>query len=342
MALVIQENIPLNQYTTFKTGGAARYFVEVKSEEEVKEAGRFSDQKAQPHLNIGGGSNLLISDEGFSGLVILNSLKGRTYTEEPNGEVILVVSAGEMFDDVIAETVVLGYWGLENLSGIPGTVGATPVQNVGAYGVEVAELISSVETYNFTTHEKKVFTKKECEFNYRESFFKKENGKNFFITKVNLKLSKEKTPKLFYADLKNKFLASTPTQEEIRKTVIEIRAQKFPDWKVYGTAGSFFKNPIIEAEQLVDLLLQYPELPHYEAGAGMVKIPLGYVLDKLCGLKGYRNGKVGLFKEQALVLVNYSDATSEEIKNFATKIAEKVFTKTKIIITPEVRFIEFN
>ncbi len=340
MALDVRENISLKEYTTFKTGGVARYFVEVKTEEEVIEAGHFAKQNDLPLLIICGGSNLLVSDEGFAGLVMINSLKGSKYLEGEDDSVLLEVASGEVFDEVVAESVSRGYWGLENLSAIPGTVGATPVQNVGAYGCEIGDLILQVEAINLYTNNKKIFTNSQCKFGYRESIFKTEEGNNFFITKVFLKLSKEVSPKLSYADLKKQFVDYIPTLPEIRNSIIVIRSKKFPDWKVVGTAGSFFKNPIITSKQADELLAVYPEVPVYHTGAGMVKIPLGYLLDKVCGLKGYRQGKVGLYKEQALVLVNYGDATTNEIKNFANEISEIVFAKTKINISPEVRFIE--
>jgi UDP-N-acetylmuramate dehydrogenase len=289
---------------------------------------------------IGGGSNMLVADEGFAGVVVINRLRGIEYHELDGGMVELVCQSGEMFDEVVADTVAKGYWGLENLSAIPGTVGATPVQNVGAYGVEVAQLISKVEVYNLVTGERKIFSNDDCDFGYRESFFKKEVGKNYFITAVHFLLSKNTTPKIGYADLQKKFAGTAPTLAAVRDEVIAIRSQKFPDWKVFGTAGSFFKNPTIPRYEADLLREQYPELPQYEAGPGMVKISLGYVLDKLCGLKGYTRGNVGLYERQALVLVNHGGATAEEIKKFAMHIADLVYVKTKIVITPEVQFIK--
>ncbi|HMO77691.1 MAG TPA: UDP-N-acetylmuramate dehydrogenase [Candidatus Paceibacterota bacterium] len=338
MALVIEENVNLAKYSTLQTGGAARYFVRVSSEEEVKQAASFAQQNSLLVLCLGGGSNVLIADEGFAGLVILNELKGREY-QHNNDEVTLVCGAGEVLDEVVAETVARGYWGLENLSAIPGTVGATPIQNVGAYGVEVAQLITKVETMNLVSGEKKIFSKVECNFGYRDSFFKTSEGKKYFITHVHFTLKKNSTAKINYLDLQKYFVDTTPTLADIRKAITLIRSQKFPDWKVVGTAGSFFKNPFVTAKEAERLLALYPDLPTYEAEPGLVKIPLGYVLDKLCGLKGYRSGAVGLFQAQALVLVNYGGATTSEIKNFAAEIAEKVFAKTKIIISPEVTYV---
>ncbi len=339
MTLSICENVSLRAHTTLKTGGVARYVVEVRTVEEVVLARQFAKQTALPELVLGGGSNVLVEDAGFAGLVILNKLKGLEYSEHQDGTVTLVCQSGELLDDVVADTVARGYWGLENLSAIPGTVGATPVQNVGAYGVEIGNIISKVEAYNLQSGEYKIFSNKECEFGYRDSFFKSEIGKKYFITAVHIQLTKKINPQLAYADLVKKFSSHTPTLIELRNAIIQIRSQKFPDWKVIGTAGSFFKNPIITSAQGEALRTQYPDLPQYEAGLGLVKIPLGYVLDKVCGLKGYRVGAVGLFSAQALVLVNYGGATTDEIKNFVTDVQQKVFTKTGINIFPEVRFI---
>lgn len=340
MTLHIKENISLAAYTTLHIGGVARYFAEVQSIAEVKEAVRFAQQNALPLLVIGGGSNMLIADEGFAGLVILNRLEGREYRVVGDGTVELICQSGELLDIVIADTVEKGYWGLENLSAVPGTVGATPVQNVGAYGVEVSQLISHVEVYNLVTGESEIFSNDECDFAYRESFFKKEIGKNYFIVAVHFILSEVATPKIGYVDLQKKFMGTTPSQNAVREAVIVIRSQKFPDWHVLGTAGSFFKNPTIPRYEADRLRALYPELPQYEAGTGMVKISLGYVLDKLCGLKGYTKGNVGLYEGQALVLVNHGGATAQEIKKFAMHIADLVFVKTKIVITPEVQFIK--
>lgn len=340
MPIQIQENILLANYTTLKTGGVARYFVTITNQNDLTEAVAFARKEGLPLLFLGGGSNMLIDDTGYHGVVAWCAIKGREYTEHEDGRVTLVCGAGETLDEVVAESVAMGYWGLENLSSIPGTVGATPVQNVGAYGVEVSQLITNVEVCNVVTGEVDVLHNDECEFGYRESFFKKENGKNFFITSVHFTLQKNPTPKIGYADLRDKFSGTTPSASAVREAVIAIRAAKFPDWTVLGTAGSFFKNPVVRRFEADALREKYPELPQYEAGEGMVKISLGYVLDKICGLKGYKVGNVGLYEAQALVLVNYGGATTAEIKKFATHISDLVYNKTKIIISPEVRFIK--
>lgn len=338
MALAIKENVILKDYTTLKTGGVGRFMVEVVSADELVEAADFAKKNQLEILVIGSGSNLLIADEGFAGLVIKVNILGREY-ENDDRQVTLTCGAGEVLDEVVAETVLQGYWGLENLSAIPGTIGATPVQNVGAYGVEIKDLVRSVEAFHLPTKTKKVFTNQECKFDYRDSFFKTDEGKNYVITKVVFTLSKNPNPKIAYADLQKKFSDTEVTLEKIRQEIIAIRANKFPDWKVVGTAGSFFKNPVVAKSVAEALSLKYPDLPLYRVDENSLKIPLGFVLDKVCNLKGYRVGKVGLYQNQALVLVNYEDATATEIKNFAEEISRVVENKTGIKIEPEVRFV---
>lgn len=339
MTFLLQENIALSAYTTLQTGGVARYVATVTSEIELKEVAAFIAEKKLPYLVVGGGSNILVPDEGYQGVVILNHLKGLEYLEETADTVVLEAMSGEVFDEVVAQMVEKGYWGLENLSSIPGTIGATPVQNVGAYGVEMSQVIVGVDVYDMKEHTQKYFSVEECLFAYRESFFKTDKGKKYFITRVFIKLQKNPTPKVAYADLQKIFVDEVPTLPRIREEVIRIRSEKFPDWRVIGTAGSFFKNPVIDEDHADNLKKQFPDLPMYEAGPHMFKIPLGYVLDKICRLKGIRYGQVGLYENQALVLINYGGATSDEIKKFAQTMIDVVFKKTKIIITPEVQYI---
>lgn len=329
----------LKDYTTLKVGGPAAYFFSVGNESEITNAVAVAALNDLPILILGGGSNLLISDDGFKGVVIKNQISGIEVVEEEADGVLVRVGAGEVLDELVAHTVEKGWWGIENLTSIPGTVGATPVQNVGAYGVEVKEVITFVEAVDMRDGSKKVFTNDECQFGYRDSFFKTSDGKNFFITHVLMRLTKNKNAKIEYADLKKVFLDGEPSQLEIRNALIKIRSQKFPDWRVVGTAGSFFKNPIIDGKHKDELLGVYSEVPHYQEGGDMFKISLGYLLDKVCGLKGYRVGNVGLSEAQALVLINYGGATADEIKNFVEEVSEKVFQKTKIKISPEVNFI---
>lgn len=334
----LASNVSLAPYTTLKVGGLARYFVEVRSEEELQAA--IKEMAGQSVFILGGGSNVLVNDAGIEGLVIKNSISGVIYEDEVETNVLVTVGAGVIWDELVEETLKRGYWGLENLSSIPGTVGATPVQNVGAYGIEVGELIVSVRVYDPVTDSFKVLNNAECRFGYRDSLFKSADGQHLVVTRVTYRLSRASHPRLHYKDLAERFSnIAAPALFEIRKAILEIRAGKFPDWHVFGTAGSFFKNPLISAEQGKELLLQYPELPLYPQPNGQVKVSLGYILDKICNLRGYREGEVGLFDKQALVLVNYGNASATDIKNFANKISQIVFDKTKIKIEMEVREI---
>lgn len=340
--LKIDHNVSLAPYTTFKIGGPAEYFAVVESEEELVAATVEARERHQPINVLGGGSNVLIDDAGLKGLVIKNEIKGISHAI--SGDQILVTAgAGESWDDFVALTVKEGWWGLENLSSIPGSVGATPIQNVGAYGVEVAILIKSVRVFDMERGEFREFTNEECTFGYRDSFFKTEAGRKMVVTKVTYTLSLVHSPKLHYKDLATHFSDVADidhiAQKEIRDAVIKIRASKFPNWKQIGTAGSFFKNPVISEEHYEALVTQYPGLPGYREGEGRIKVSLGWILDNVCDLKGKREGNIGLYEKQALVLVNFGGATASEIKNFATKICDKVFQKTKIEIEMEVRVL---
>ena len=333
MTFVVQEHVDLSLLVSLKTGGEARYFIEVHSLETLQKAVAFSLEKQLPFYVLGGGTNMLVSDQGYNGVIIKINITGKTYTEETESMVTLEVGAGESFDAIVAETTKKSLWGLENLSHIPGTVGATPVQNVGAYGVEVADIISHVTVYDVATNTARTLLNSECLFSYRHSIFKE--NKKLIIISVMFVLSCIPTPKLSYADV-----ASVPLLEQtpagIRNAIIKIRSQKFPDWNVVGTAGSFFKNPLITKEHAQTLVAQYPQLPTYSSDDYQVKVSLGYILDKLCGLKGFSSGPVGLYKNQALVLVVTEGATTNDINNFKKIISEKVFAKTFIHIEQEV------
>lgn len=340
MNLHFTQDVPLARHTTLKTGGVARYFVTVKTVEELGAAVASAEQKQLPHLILGGGSNLLVADAGFPGLVIKMEIMGRLYENDGEGSVRLIVGAGENLDDVVADAVAHGYAGLENLSAIPGTVGATPVQNVGAYGVEVKDVIEAVETYHVPTATAVLIANEECRFGYRDSFFKTTEGAKYVITAVHFRLMTKATVNITYRDLAQRFAhQSEPSLAEVRAAVIAIRAEKFPDWHTVGTAGSFFKNPIIPTADAEELRVRFPELPLYEASPGQMKVSLGYVLDKICGLKGYTEGKVGLYEKQALVLIAKRGATTDEVLHFAATIAAKVYAATGLTIEREVRYV---
>lgn len=336
----IQENVSLAPYTTLKVGGPARYVARVTSTTEVKQAGQFAVQNDLPVLVLGHGSNVLIPDVGYKGLVVINEIMFRTYVDQPDGSVFVTFGAGEHWDEVVESTVERGLWGFENLSHIPGTVGATPIQNVGAYGVEVSDRVVSVEAVSLTTGEQQTFSSSDCQFGYRDSYFKTDEGRKWIIISVTYCLSNSpEAAVLTYADL-HAFAGSQIefSALDIRNEIIRIRSAKFPNWAAVGTAGSFFKNPTVTREELQELLLQYPELPNYPQSTGKAKVSLGWILDKVCGLRGYSDGQVELSTHQALVLINHGDSATA-VSDFVQQVTRAVYEKTKIVIEPEVRFV---
>lgn len=337
----IREQEQLAKWTTFQTGGPSRFFIEVHSEAALAEAVAFARQQALPLFVLGGGSNVLVSDAGFAGVTIRVCIPGVVPAgDEAADEVMVTVGAGEELDAFIEAMVGRGYWGLENLSGIPGTVGAAPIQNVGAYGVEVAERIALVRVFNTKTESFTVLSAADCRFGYRDSHFKHPEGMHYVVTAVTFRLTKTPAPMLGYKELAARFSGTTPTLIEIRDAVLAIRAAKFPNWREVGTAGSFFKNPIITREQYHELLKTYPALPHYEVNTTHVKVPLGWILDKVLSLKGQGSERVGCYEGQALVVHTKAGATTADVLAFTEEIATKVFEATGITIEREVRLVQ--
>lgn len=341
----IQENISLAPYTTFKIGGPAKYFCLAKSMRDLEEALAFARAQKLPLFILGGGSNIVIADTGFAGLVIKMEIAGASH-EKRGDDVLVTAWAGEPWDELVAKTVEWGAWGIENLSGIPGTVGASPVQNIGAYGTEVMNTIESVTVIDAMTGKEKIFSNKDCKFSYRDSIFKKPESKNFVILSVTFKLSSKPQPNLVYKDLKEHFLDANNlhlkkmiSQADIREAVLKIRARKFPDLSKIGTAGSFWKNPIVSVDFFKNLQSKYPEIPSFPADKGNVKIPLAWILDKVCGLKGYTEGSVALFENQPLLVVAKFGSTASQIKAFEAHISSIIKDKTGIEIEPEVGFL---
>lgn len=332
----IQEQVPLKNFSTLKVGGPAEFFFTVDSEEQLCEAVEFAHARDKKVTVLGGGSNVLIPDDGLAGLVIKNEIKGWEETKRKN-EVHITIGAGEVFDEVVAKTVEKEYWGLENLSHIPGSMGAAPVQNIGAYGIEIGNLIKEVVVLNTESKKLETLSASECRFGYRHSFFKEERGKKYIITAVTCVLNTTPKPILEYRDIQEAFKdIPNPTNLQIREAVIAIRAKKFPDWTRVGTAGSFFKNPIISGEKYEQLRKQYPQIPGFQLPDTYVKVPLGWILDHVCNLKGVQKGNVGTYKNQALVLVHNGNATAKEVIAFARYVADVVLQKTNIAIEWEV------
>ena len=335
--MIIQENISLAQYTTFKIGGNAHFFCKVTTVDELKEAVIFAKEKSVPFFVLGGGSNILIADEGFNGLVIKMDIEGKKIQDQ-----IITAGAGESWDDFVDYTVKQGFNGLENLSSIPGTVGAAPVQNIGAYGVEVGQFISSVNVFDTQTMKEVELSVRECHFGYRYSLFKKEKGR-YIVTLVNFSLKRDGKVNVEYKDLKEKFTQATPSQ--VREAVIDIRRHKLPDWNKWGTAGSFFKNPVITQAHFDELKAKYPGLPGFPENDAngksndQIKIPLGWVLDNVCNAKGLLRGGVGTYEKQALVIVTKPGATASEVVAFTQDLMKQVKEKTGIIVEAEVEWV---
>ncbi len=335
-------NILLAPHTTFALGGPARLFCVVTNEDELVIAVTRARRENLPLFLLGGGSNILVSDEGFPGLVIKNEIRGISFDEvAEDGTVHVTVGAGENWDAFVEQTVEEGLQGLETLSWIPGTVGAGPVQNIGAYGAEIADTVVSVTAFDVNTMSWVTLSKEECRFAYRDSIFKQEKGR-YIIARVTFELRRGGVPNISYKDVTAYFTekhVTQPTLQEVRNAVIEIRTRKLPDWKVVGTAGSFFKNPIITEAAFQELLAKYPGLPRYSARPGSVKIPLGWVLENMCHAKGLRIGHVSTYDKQALVLVADKGATAAEVMHMAQELTKMVKEKTGIDIEREVEWV---
>lgn len=337
----IERQVPLKLLTTFRIGGPADYFCTATNLEELKEAVRFAKKRRLPVRLLGGGSNMLVSDRGVRGLLIKVDLRGRRFTPKAGGAVEVVSAAGEEWDDLVRETVRRKLWGIENLSGIPGSVGAAPIQNIGAYGVEFSHVLTWVEALNRRTLHLKRFVNAACQFSYRDSFFKSGAGKPYLITRVCLQLSRKPTARLHYRDLREFFSARGTGQKlfEIRRAVIAIRKRKFPSLEAVGTAGSFFKNPIISPRHFVRLKKKFSELPGFPVEGG-VKVPLAWVLDHILNLRGFRRGKAGLSVAHPLVVLNFGGATATEVAALARDVSKKVKRATDIEIEWEVVFVK--
>jgi UDP-N-acetylmuramate dehydrogenase len=339
--MILEKDVPLSTLTTLRVGGTAQYVAHAKTVEDIKEAIAFATLNKLPWYVLGEGSNVLAPDAGYPGVIIRIELSDSIILQEQGESVLVLASAGVSWDVLVAEVSKRGLWGIENLAGIPGTVGAAPIQNIGAYGSECADMFLSVEVYDTKTGEERTLKREECLFGYRESRFKRE--KHLIITKVAFLLSKKKMPKLSYPDVQKAIFEGKEvgTPEAIANTIRAIRSKKFPDIRVEGTAGSFFKNPFLSQDAYDLLKKEYPELPGYVQENGTVKIPLAFILDRVLNLKGYSEGHVRLFEAQPLVLVASAGATAQDIERFADNIALRVQTKN-IFIEREVQSINKN
>lgn len=325
----IEENLPLSPLTTFCIGGPARYFVRVTNVEELQQSLDFARDKNLATLILGGGSNVLISDAGFDGLVIKIEMTG----VERDGET-LIAEAGESWDALVERAVQSGLWGIENLSGIPGSVGAAPVQNIGAYGAEVKDTLAWVEVFDTQSGQTMRLQNAECGFGYRTSRFKKEPSR-FVVLRAAFVLKKNGAPNASYKDLSE---ISRSNLDTIRAKVLAIRAGKFPDLKKEGTAGSFFLNPVVSAQKAAELVRKYPGFPNFPAENG-VKLSLAWALDNILQVKGLSVGGARVYEKQPLCIAASRGSSASDVAGLAQKVSQLVQSKLKIIIEPEVKII---
>ena len=336
----IQENISLKEYNTFGIDANARYFCKVQSKEELTELIVSNVFKNNEHLILGGGSNILLTSD-YDGLVIKNNICGQEIIEETEEFVKIKSFSGSIWHELVIHCVNNGWGGIENLSLIPGSVGAAPMQNIGAYGVELKNVFESLEAIDISTGELKTFSKDNCEFEYRQSIFKNKLKGKFFIYSISLKLSKTPTINTSYGAIKDtlkKMEISNPGIKDVSNAVISIRRSKLPDPVILGNSGSFFKNPIIENSLFNSIKEKFPNIIGYPNGNSHTKVAAGWLIEQ-CGFKGKRFGNTGSHKDQALVLVNYGNAKGEEIWALAKNIKKSVKETFGIDIAPEVNII---
>lgn len=330
----IHHDIPLKEYSTMRLGGEARHLVTIHSKDGLLEALAWADQQQLPTLVLGEGSNIIVRDEGFDGLVIINRITGFEVDEDG---VTIRIGAGEHWDSVVARTVARGLSGIELLSFIPGTAGATPVQNVGAYGAEIADTLTALEAYDHATNRFVTLTKDDCHFSYRNSIFKSLTARRYIITTITLRLRTSPPKPPFYKSLQeyldsHHITAFTP--QAIRDAVIAIRTVRLPDPRLIANTGSFFKHPIVSPATLHHLQSDYPDMPFYTTKDGRVKLLAGWLLEH-AGLKGYKAHGMKVYEHNALVLVNESAATYRDLAAFKAEVVKKVEEKFGIMLEQE-------
>jgi UDP-N-acetylmuramate dehydrogenase len=338
----MENNVNLKDFNTFGIEVFAKEFEALHTAEEAISFFKERDLTEKEFLVLGGGSNLLLTDD-FNGIVIHNNIKGIEVLEETTEIVLLKAGAGENWHEFVLQCIEKGYAGLENLSLIPGNVGASPMQNIGAYGVEVKDLITEVEAIEIATGELKTFTNEACQFGYRSSIFKTTHKNNYFISSVTFKLSKEPDFNISYGAIKAQLEKDEISQENlsikaISNAVIAIRKSKLPDPKEIGNSGSFFKNPVISAAIFGGLKKEHKGMPAYQLPDGGYKLAAGWLIEKT-GWKGYTEGNYGVHKKQALVLVNYGGATGLEIYDLSERILLSVQQKFGVTLEREVNIL---
>ena len=334
---MIEKSISLKPYNTFGFDIQSQLFTAVRSAEDLKSIWKTTLIPQSNTLILGGGSNILFT-QNYPGLILKNEIKMRSLIKENNDFVWLKIGGGENWHQAVLWAVENGWGGIENLSLIPGTVGASPIQNIGAYGVELEQVFESLEAFNLDTGKVEVFTHHQCRFGYRDSIFKNEVKGRYFILNVTLKLTKKSAPNISYGDIQNTLDSwgiKAPTIADVSDAVIQIRQSKLPDPLVIGNCGSFFKNPVIPIALLNNILKNNSDLRSFPSKEGHVKIPAAWLIEK-SGWKGYRKGDSGVHESQALVLVNYGNALGSEIFSLAKTIQSDVFQNFGVELDMEV------
>lgn len=351
----VQEDVLLAPFTTFKIGGKARFFIEAQDKKEIIDAIKFAVENDLKLFILGGGSNILVSDNGFDGLVLRIATRGIKTTKENENHFLVTAQAGEDWDEFVEFCVKKNLAGIECLSGIPGLVGGTPIQNVGAYGQEVSETIKSVKVYDRKTKEILELSNKDCGFEYRKSIFNTTQKDRFVVLCVVYKLIKNGKPKIVYEDLLKRFEKRVPTLKETRKIVKEIRKSKGMLVRQGGldsqSAGSFFKNPIVEIDKFKEIqevakglkvINENGGVPFYKIDTNLVKIPAAWLIEKSGFHKGYQKGNAGLSTCHTLALTNRGHAKAEDILKLKQEIQKKIKDIYSIELIPEPNFIGFN
>ncbi|UOG66382.1 UDP-N-acetylmuramate dehydrogenase [Candidatus Nanosynbacter sp. HMT-352] len=333
----VMTNISLKQYTTMKLGGEARYMATADSASDVVSLYRNARKENLPIFVLGGGSNVITHDEVFEGIVLLNKIKGFEVISETDETTDVKIGAGEVWDEVVEKAIELGLQGIEAMSGIPGTAGAAPVQNVGAYGQEIADTLISLEAYDSKTDTIVTISADECDFSYRNSIFRDKEKGRYCILNITLRLNKAEPKPPYYASLQ-RYIDKNDIREVnlsvIRVAVLNIRSEKLPDPAELPSAGSFFKNALVEKWKLEELQKEYSDIPNYAMSDGRYKIPTGWLIDK-AGLRGYRSHGMRVYEKNALVLVNDSATGYDDLAAIREEIVQIVFDKFGIKIEQE-------
>lgn len=333
----VMTNISLKQYTTMKLGGETRYMATADSASDVVSLYRNARKENLPIFVLGGGSNVITHDEVFEGIVLLNKIKGFEVISETDETTDVKIGAGEVWDEVVEKAIGLGLQGIEAMSGIPGTAGAAPVQNVGAYGQEIADTLISLEAYDSKTDTIVTISADECDFSYRNSIFRDKEKGRYCILNITLQLNKAEPKPPYYASLQ-RYIDENDIREVnlsvIRVAVLNIRSEKLPDPAELPSAGSFFKNALVEKWKLEELQKEYSDIPNYAMSDGRYKIPTGWLIDK-AGLRGYRSHGMRVYEKNALVLVNDSASGYDDLAAIREEIVQIVFDKFGIKIEQE-------